>query len=150
MTLRLVPLSIKAADRFVDDHHRHHKPTHGHAKFALGATRDAELVGVIIVGRPKARGADDGSRLEAVRICTHGNAANAVSFLLSRACRAAHALGYTQPLITYIEEGESGVSLIAAGWCKVGDVKAQSWHRDDRPRTDEHAIVRRERWAATR
>lgn len=146
--LRLVPLSVKAADRFVAEHHRHHQPTHGRAKFALGAARGEELVGVIIVGRPKAKALDDGTRLEAVRICTHGAARNAVSFLWSRARRAAQALGYTEPLITYIEKGESGVSLIAAGACKVADVKPESWNRAARPREDAHAIVERERWAA--
>lgn len=144
--LQLVPLAIKAADRFVGEHHRHHQPTHGHAKFALGAAREGELVGVVIVGRPKASGADDGLRLEAVRICTHGAADNAVSFLLSRARRAAQALGYPEPLLTYIEEGESGASLIAAGWCKVRDVKAESWSRRGRPRVDKHTITRRQRW----
>jgi hypothetical protein len=66
--LRLLPLSIKTADRFVAEHHRHHKPTHGKAKFALGATREEQLVGVVIVGRPKAGPLDDGTRLELVRI----------------------------------------------------------------------------------
>jgi hypothetical protein len=143
--LQLVPLAIKAADRFVGEHHRHHQPTHGHAKFALGAARDGQLVGVVICGRP-CRGLDDGTRLAAVRICTHGDAHNAVSFLLSRARRAAQALGYTKPLVTYIEQGESGVSLIAAGWCRVANVKPESWNRRARPRTDKHAIVPHERW----
>lgn len=145
--LELAPLPIKAADRFVAEHHRHHKPTHGRAKFALGAARAGELVGVVIVGRPKAGPLDDGTRLELVRICTHGPARdNAVSFLIGRARRAAQALGYTARLITYIEQGEDGASLIAAGFCKVADVRAESWDRPARPREDDHAIIPRERW----
>jgi hypothetical protein len=144
--LALVPLSIKAADRFVAEHHRHHKPTHGKAKFALGAARGGQLVGVVIAGRP-CRSLDDGTRLALVRICTHGPARdNAVSFLIGRARRAAQALGYTARLVTYIEQGEDGASLIAAGFCKVADVKAESWDRPSRPREDDHAIVPRERW----
>jgi hypothetical protein len=146
--LRLVPLSIKAADREIAEHHRHHKPPGGRAKFALGAARNGVLVGVVIVGRPKNRHLDDGTRLEAVRICTWGDCHNAVSFLWARAKRAVAALGYTEPLITYIEEGESGVSLIAAGATKVADVRAESWNRDGRPREDSHEIVERQRWAA--
>lgn len=146
--LRLVPLSIKAADRFVAEHHRHHDPTHGHAKFALGAERDGQLVGVIVVGRPKGRLIDDGKRLEAVRICTHGDCHNAVSFLWSRARRAAFALGYTEPLLTYIQDGESGASLVAAGACKVADVKADDGNRPGRPRSRTCATVPRERWEA--
>lgn len=147
MSLRLVPLSIKAADRFVAEHHRHHKPTHGKAKFALGAMCGERLVGVLIAGRPKAGPLDDGTRLELVRICTHGDERrNAVSFLIGRARRAATALGYTARLITYIEQGEDGASLIAAGFCKVADVRAASWDRAARPRVDDHAIVPRERW----
>lgn len=147
MSLQLAPLSIKAADRFVADHHRHHKPTHGKAKFALAAMRGEEMVGVIIAGRPKAGPLDDGTRLELVRICTHGDdRQNAVSFLIGRSRRAAQALGYTAPLITYIEQGEDGASLIAAGFCKVADVRAGSWDRAGRRREDTHAIVPRERW----
>jgi hypothetical protein len=145
--LRLVPISIKRADRFVAEHHRHHKPTHGKAKFALGAERGGVLVGVAIAGRPKGRRLDDNTRLEVVRLCTHGAARNAVSFLLARVKRVSEAMGYPEPPITYIEEGESGASLIAAGWCKVADVRAESWDRAERPREDDHAIVDRERWA---
>jgi hypothetical protein len=145
--LRLVPLSIKAADRFVAEHHRHHQSTHGKAKFALAAARGEQLVGVVIAGRPKARELDDGERLELVRICTHGPGRNnAVSFLVWRARRPAQALGYTGRLLTYIEQGEDGASLIAAGFCKVADVAAESWDRQARPREDAHAIVARERW----
>ena len=144
----MVPVSIKAADRFVAAHHRHHGPTYGKAKFALGAERNGQLVGVIVVGRPKGRLADDGERLEAVRICTHGDCHNAVSFLWARARRAARALGYSEPLLTYIEEGESAVSLIAAGACKVADVKADDGNRPSRPRSRSCATVPRERWEA--
>lgn len=59
--LRLVPLSIKAAGRFVAEHHRHNRPPQG-ALFAVGAKRGEQLAGVAIIGRPVARMLDDGER----------------------------------------------------------------------------------------
>jgi hypothetical protein len=55
-----VPLSIKAADLFVRHHHRHSQPVRGKARWAIGVERDGFLVGVAIVGNPKARHLDDG------------------------------------------------------------------------------------------
>ena len=50
-------------------------------------------MGVCIVNRPVNRRMDDGLTLEVARLCTDGTP-NACSFLLSRAARAAAALGY--------------------------------------------------------
>ena len=45
MNLQMIPLSIKDANLFVQNFHRHNKPVHG-AKFAVGASHKDELVGV--------------------------------------------------------------------------------------------------------
>lgn len=87
--LRLVPLTLRAANAFVARHHRHAGPTRG-MKFALGAQQAGRLVGVAIVGRPLARALDDGATLEVLRLCTTG-APNACSFLYGAARRAARA-----------------------------------------------------------
>jgi hypothetical protein len=50
MNLQMIPLSIKDANLFVQNFHRHNKPVHG-AKFAVGASHKDQLVGVAIVGR---------------------------------------------------------------------------------------------------
>lgn len=49
--LELVPVSLKEANAFVENHHRHHKPVVGH-KFSVAAAVNGKIVGVVIVGRP--------------------------------------------------------------------------------------------------
>lgn len=61
--LRLKPISLRDANEYVRQHHRHHKPVAGH-KFSIGCEADGELVGVIIAGRPVSRYLDDGFTLE--------------------------------------------------------------------------------------
>ena len=85
----LVPVSLKAANAFVAEHHRHHKPVTGH-KFSLGCVQNGRLVGVAIVGRPVSRYLDDGMTLEVNRLCAPGEK-NVCSFLYGAAARAARA-----------------------------------------------------------
>ena len=61
--LTLTPINLKTANAFVQQYHRHHKPTRGH-KFSIGVSKNGELVGVAICGRPVARRLDDGYTLE--------------------------------------------------------------------------------------
>lgn len=97
--LQLVLVSLRTANAFVQEHHRHHRPVQG-AKFALAVTLSGSdgICGVAIVGRPVARHLDDGWTLEVTRLCTDG-APNACSKLYGAAWKAAKALGYTR-LIT--------------------------------------------------
>lgn len=60
---------------------------------------------------------DDGLTAEVNRTCTDG-CANANSALYAAAWRACKAMGY-QRLITYTQDGESGISLRAAGWKSI-------------------------------
>lgn len=131
--LSVCPLALSEANDFVRLVHRHHAPVVGH-KFSLGAVLDNKLVGVAIVGRPVARLRDDGETLEVTRLATDGTK-NACSFLYGSAARAAFALGYCR-IGTYILASEPGISLSAAGWRQIGEVKGRSWSRDSRPRTD--------------
>ena len=70
---RLLPVSLRCANAFVQKHHRHHRPVQG-AKFALAVTLSGSdsICGVAIVGRPVARHLDDGWTLEVTRLCTDG------------------------------------------------------------------------------
>ena len=102
--LRLRPISLRDANEYVRQHHRHHKPVAGH-KFSIGCEADGELVGVIIAGRPVSRYLDDGFTLEVTRLCTNGEK-NACSFLYGAAARAAAAMGYKR-IITYTLESET-------------------------------------------
>jgi len=143
--LELRPVTFGSACVFVAMHHRHHVAPQGH-KYSIGVERDAQLVGVIIVGRPVARHLDDGTTLEVTRCCTDGTP-NACSKLYGAAWRAAKALGY-QRLITYTLATEPGVSLRAAGWRVIGQIQGGSWSRPSRPRTDLHPTGQKTLWEA--
>ena len=130
--LYLVPVSWVDACKFVEGWHRHNKPPTGH-KFSIGVARDGVLVGVACIGRPVPRVYQDGLTLEVNRTATDGTK-NANSMLYGAAWRAAKALGY-QRLITYTQAEESGVSLRAAGWRVVAELKARKgWDSPSRPR----------------
>ena len=122
--LTLTPVTLAAANTFVNAHHRHHKATAGH-KFSIGCAKDGELVGVAIVGRPVSRYLDDGWTLEVNRLCTTGEK-NACSILYAASARAAKAMGYRK-IITYTLDSESGSSLRAAGWNCAGLAGGKCW-----------------------
>ena len=131
--LALTPISLREANAFVKRNHRHHKGVTGH-KFSIGCTRDGELVGVAIMGRPVSRYLDDGLTLEVNRLCTTG-AENACSMLYGAAARAARAMGY-QKIITYTLDTEPGTSLRAAGWQCAGPAGGERWTGKRRPAAD--------------
>lgn len=135
MKLTLCPLTLAEANAFVAEHHRHHRPVVGH-KFSIGAVLGDTIVGVAIIGRPVARGRDDGDTMEVTRLCTDGTK-NACSFLYGAAARAAFALGYRR-IGTYILATEPGTSLTAAGWRLIGEAGGGTWNRKARPRIDTH------------
>lgn len=122
MTLRIVPITLDAANEFVRVLHRHSRPVRGH-KFALSVhakTRmlvdgqEWSLVGVAIVGRPVAPALDNGIAAEILRCCTDGTR-NACSKLYGAARRAAREMGH-EPIYTYTLPHEGGASLRAAGF----------------------------------
>lgn len=128
MTLEIVPISLRAANAYVEQHHRHHGAARGH-KFSLAVATitegDPTIHGVAIVGRPVARHLDDGWTLEVNRTCTDGTP-NANSMLWA-AWRAAKAMGYRR-LVTYTQAGESGSSLRAAGFRVIAQrAPRKSW-----------------------
>lgn len=83
MGIEICPMTLKEANAYVAEHHRHHKPTVGH-KFSIGCTDGEKIVGVAIVGRPVSRYLDDGKTLEVNRLCTDGTH-NACSILYAAA-----------------------------------------------------------------
>lgn len=147
MKLTVVPCELTDAKFFIAQFHRHHEPPLGH-KFTLAvAGEDGCVHGVATVGRPVARGNQDGWTLEVTRVCTDGTP-NAPSMLYGAAWRAARALGYRR-LITYILTTEPGTSLRAAGWKIVGQVKGRSWDCPSRPRVDRHPLQDKLCWEAS-
>ena len=106
-------ISLREANAYVIQYHRHHDRAVGH-KWSLAAYQDGRLCGVAIVGRPTGRRLDDGKTLEVTRLCTDGTR-NACSFLYAAAARRAAKEGYIR-IITFILQSEPGTSLRAAGW----------------------------------
>ena len=141
--LQIIPIDLSDANYFVKQHHRHHIPVVGH-KFSIGLSDGVEIRGVAIIGRPVARGLDDGWTLEVTRCCTDG-VKNGCSKLYSAAWRACREMGYKK-LVTYTLSDESGKSLSAAGWKIVASTKGGSWSCKTRPRIDKHPLQSKLRW----
>ena len=143
--MKIQPVSLKFAQEFVREHHRHNKPPVGH-KFSVGLFDGEKCVGIATAGRPVARMLDDGQTLEVTRTCTDGTR-NANSMLYGAIVRAATALGYRK-CITYTQHDESGASLRGAGWVVVAQLPPnKGWSVPSRPRLDiGSGGVARTRW----
>lgn len=145
--MKISPITFKAANEFVAKLHRHHRPVVG-CKFCVSVKDGDQLRGVAIVGRPVARGLDDGFTVEVNRCCTDG-APNACSMLYRAAWRAAVALGYTR-LVTYTLPDEGGASLRAAGFVLDGRTAGGSWDTPARRRDDKAPTEPKLRWVLQR
>ena len=87
MSLEIIPVTIREANEFVANFHRHNKPTQG-GRFAIGASVEEGLVGVAIVGRPVSATLQDSMTAEVTRVCVVGHAPkNTCSFLYGRCWR---------------------------------------------------------------
>lgn len=144
--MKATPITLRTASEFISRFHRHHKPSRGW-KFGVGAEKNGKLVGVVVVGRPIARMLDNGKTAEVLRLCTDGSK-NACSFLYSVARKIALTMGYER-VITYILESESGSSLKASGWRRLGLAGGGSWSRTSRKRIDKAPIERKQIWEAS-
>jgi hypothetical protein len=107
------PTTLKEANAFVGQLHRHHEAVVGH-RFSFGAEIEGKLVGAVIVGRPVAPKTEQYAIAEVTRLCTDGSA-NACSFLYGAAAKVCRIMGFKR-IQTFILPTESGVSLKAAGW----------------------------------
>lgn len=125
--MKIVPITLREASAFIEQHHRHNKPPRGW-KFGVGLRDGEALVGVATAGRPVARHYDDGLTLEVNRTCTDGTP-NANSMLYGAVWRAAKAMGYLKA-ITYTQADETGASLRATGWVKCKTLEARKGWAD--------------------
>ena len=148
--MNLLPVSIADAKVWVTNLHRHHRPPPS-ALFALAAEKEGVVVGVVIVGRPVARGNDDGHTAEVTRCATDGTR-NACSFLYGAAWRAARTLGYKR-MFTYTLPAEGGASLRACGWLDTGPAGGGAWcsrggevKRGRGSRKNDHPLATKTRW----
>lgn len=123
--LKIKPISLKKANEYIYEFHRHHGIATGH-KFSLSVWDDDRLCGVAIVGHPQSRMIDNDNVLEVLRLCTDGTY-NACSILYSRCAKVGKDMGYKK-IITYILESETGASLKASGWtCEEKKCGGFSW-----------------------
>ena len=138
-------MTLKAANEYVAERHRHHKPSTGH-KFSIGLMDNNKLIGVAICGRPVARGSDNGFTLEVNRLCTDGSE-NACSKLYGACARIAKEMGYTK-IQTYILNDEPGISLKASGWVTEATTAGGQWkHTDGKQRRTDQPTQPKQRWA---
>lgn len=140
----IVPITLRAANDFVADHHRHHKPSRGH-KFSVGLMDEGRLVGVAICGRLVSRHLDNGRTLEVNRLCTDGTR-NACSALYGACARIAKDMGYRK-IITYILESEPGTSLRASGWKYEGIAGGLEWTGSRKPTNGQYPAEMKQRWS---
>lgn len=122
--LHIRPCTLRDANTFVTNYHRHHKPTVGH-KFSIACYDGGRLVGVAICGRSIFRYLDNGCILEINRLCTDGTY-NACSMLYGACARIAKDMGYSK-IITYILQSENGASLKASGFICEGEAGGEVW-----------------------
>lgn len=134
-SLQLVPLSLREANEFVQNFHRHNgRTSRDGGKFAIGASsEDQGLVAIAIVGNPLSATFMDGWTAEVLRCCTNPDAPKgACSFLYAACWRAWRAMG-GRKLITYTLKTESGASLRGAGWSVIGETRPvpDGWRKND-------------------
>jgi hypothetical protein len=147
----LRPCELSEASAFVTRLHRRHRKPVGH-RFSLKSVLDGVTVGVVIVGRPVSRHQQDGETVEITRLCTDGTA-NACSFLIGAAKRAARALGYRR-MISYTLDSEPGAAWKASGMEQTGTVSGAAWKHtayDVAPlfgvnRNNDHPLCDKRRW----
>jgi len=132
--LVVVPMTLREANDFVANFHRHNGRTaRNGGKWAIGASYADRLVGVAIVGNPISATYMDGFTAEVLRACVGPDAPeNCNSFLYGANWRVWRAMGGKR-LITYTLQTESGASLRGAGWRVVGEVRPteHGWRKND-------------------
>lgn len=129
--MEIRPISLKEANAYVAQFHRHNKPVKG-CKYTVSVYDEDTLCGVAIAGRPVARELNDGRTIEITRVCTDGTK-NACSMLYSACIRIAKAMGYHK-VVTYTLQSESGASLKASGFIYCEKVRGRDWNTPSRPR----------------
>lgn len=134
--MKFKPMSLKDANAFVHEYHRHNKPVTGH-KFSIGLVDEQEnIIGVAIAGRPIARMLDNGMTIEILRVCVPEGHKNVCSQLYARIKRICELIGY-ESIITYTLKSESQSSLKAIGARIVKEIEPQQWGRPSRGRQEQ-------------
>ena len=134
----LVPISLREANEFLEQHSPQHKPMRG-CTFCVGCALDGKLVGAAIVGRCR----EDGQAVQIDRICATGGRA-AYGMLYGAAARAAQALGYWR-IIAFLWPDRPDSALRAAGWARADPVEGSGTRPSNILRYERRLMTRR-RW----
>lgn len=123
------PISLKHANAFYVNHHRHSNKLPGHLFSICCKNMKNELLGVVSASRPVSRYLDDGLTIEVRRLCVLKNKKNLCSVLYSKINKIAKIMGYTK-IITYTLNEEIGLSLIASNFVFDGETSSlsQNWN----------------------
>lgn len=139
------PVTIRAAKRFVREHHSHHPKIQG-GLFGVAVAEAGRVCCVAIVGRPVARSlARDPRCIEVTREASDGTVHGAASACLRVAVAAALALGYRR-LVSYTLLGETGTTYRKAGWHPAAITDGGEWDRPSRARQTALWPERKIRW----
>lgn len=138
--MKIVPLTLREANDFVDKHHRHSARTSNDGgKYAIGLLHAGELVGVAIVGRPVARLLQEDGAAELLRCCTcPGAPKGAESKLNTRAKRIWQLMGGTRwHTYTLIRESRASIrGTFGPNRCEpAAVVRGRRWDTPSRPRS---------------
>lgn len=124
MMARVLPCGRAEAQRFVQDHHSHHR-AHVGELFAQRLVVDDRTVAVVVVGRPVAQSLQKAGAWEVTRLTVGPDAPHcAASKLLAAAWQVARVYGCRR-LVSYTRSDEAGTCYRAAGWVATATVKGQ-------------------------
>jgi hypothetical protein len=149
MALKLSPIGITDAGRYVGRWHRHNDVPAGGIVAQCTLNADGWVCGVAIIGRPVSRILQERGLTEVIRVSTDGTR-NACSMLLGWAARWAR-VNSPAGIVTYTRADEPGTSLRAAGWIEVARTKkrkAGGWN--NRPGRASHEAIQKIRWMPKR
>lgn len=142
--MRAVPMTRDECNAYIQAHHRHHKKVAGY-RYGVGCELDGKLVGIAVIGRPRARRIEQYAKAEVTRLATDGTH-NACSFLYGVCDRLCRLVGF-RALFTYILETEPGTSLRASNWVYCYTTRGGTQDRPSRRRTDQAPTCPKQCWA---
>jgi hypothetical protein len=146
---RLIPITGKAALKFIRAHHRHLPELQG-ALFAVAVERDGDIVAVGTAGNP-ARVWQGTGRIVISRVAAlpgedfGGHSCSYCGRVYGALTRAARELGYCEAW-TYTLPDEDGRSLVGAGFWHMGYTAGGEWTRESRQRELAVCADRKGRW----
>lgn len=124
----IVPIGLDDANRFIKAHHRYMTVIH-RARYCISAYHNGQLVGIVATTPPTNNKVDDGLTIEIARLCTHLAPYNTASALISRACKAARAMGFRK-VITYVDASVDGACYRSCNFISGSEFLRRPWKKN--------------------